>query len=82
MFQLQNSQIKQFTSFGGKTGALNWVDTCTLKDGTRKKVKRDALGTYIVIDRKRHYFPATSFVNKSTLFSEMKDSYNFFASMR
>ncbi|OQA46906.1 MAG: hypothetical protein BWY47_01525 [Bacteroidetes bacterium ADurb.Bin302] len=81
MKEIELSQVKNFTSFGGKSGRLNWIMKCCLKDGTQKPVKRDNVGTYIVLDRKRNYFPKDSFISKSTLWSEMKESYSFLSQM-
>jgi hypothetical protein len=81
MKEIELSQVKSFTSFGGKSGSLNWIMKCLLKDGNQKPVKRDSFGTYIVLDRQRNYFPKDSFISNSTLWSEMKDSYSFFSRM-
>lgn len=76
MLFIKTNTIKHITSFGGQTGHLNWLMDCHLKSGEKKKIKRDALGTYIVIDRKRNYFPKDSAINKATLWNDMKDDYN------
>lgn len=75
---IKTSDIQKFIIFGGKTGALNWVQDCVLKNGTSKIVKRDSNGTYIVLDRKRHYFEKNNPINSSVLWVDMKESYKWF----
>lgn len=73
MTTLDTTTLKHITCYGGVRGRLNWPMDAIFKDGTKKRLKRDAIGgVYVVIDRVRNYFPQTSFVHKTNLFSEMK----------
>lgn len=81
MLLIDIEKIKCFESYGGQSGRLNWVHKCILNDGSRKVIKRDDKGTYIIINRVRHYFAPTSTISKLTLFSEMKEAMDYLKNM-
>mgnify|MGYP003424316393 CR=1 FL=1 len=81
MLLIDVEKIKCFESYGGQSGRLNWIKNCIMNDGSKKVVKRDARGTYIVIDRVRNYFASTSTISKMTLYSVMKEDLEFIKNM-
>ena len=72
MTTLDLTTVKHITAYGGVRGRLNWTMDVVFKDGTKKRIKRDVAGVYVVLNRVRHHFPKESVYHKATLFSEMK----------